>query len=100
MGTICRLEGSRDWNDDVWCFGAAERTPAEVRIRAGARHRNCKRTPGSRVNRMKKLCCGIFGLLATVGIAGAQSTAELEQQLQDLKQQYADTTRAMEQRIA
>ena len=38
--------------------------------------------------------------VATVGIAAAQSTAELEQQLQELKQQYAESTRAMEQRIA
>ena len=35
-----------------------------------------------------------------MGIAGAQSTADLAQQLQELKQQYAQTTRAMEQRIA
>ncbi|PWU03121.1 MAG: hypothetical protein C5B51_19520 [Terriglobia bacterium] len=49
---------------------------------------------------MKRLCYGIVGLLSAVAIAAAQSTAELEQQLQNLKQQYAETTRTMEQRMA
>ncbi|MBV9770524.1 MAG: carbohydrate porin [Bryobacterales bacterium] len=49
---------------------------------------------------MKRLCCGIAGLLCAVGTARPQSTAELEKQLQELKQQYAESTRTMEQRIA
>jgi maltoporin len=49
---------------------------------------------------MKRLCYGIAGLLCAIANAAAQSTADLEQQLQELKQQYAETTRAMEQRIA
>ena len=53
-----------------------------------------------RGERVKRLCYGIAGLLCAAESARAQSTAELEQQLQELKQQYAETTRAMEQRIA
>jgi maltoporin len=49
---------------------------------------------------MKRLCYGIAGLLCAIATAGAQSTAELEQQLSDLKQQYAEATRALEQRMA
>ena len=49
---------------------------------------------------MKRLCYGIAGLFCTIAIAGAQSASQLEQQLQELKQQYAETTRTMEQRIA
>ncbi|HTA43718.1 MAG TPA: carbohydrate porin [Bryobacteraceae bacterium] len=49
---------------------------------------------------MKPFCYGIAGLMCTIATASAQSTAQLEQQLQDLKQQYAETTRTMEQRIA
>jgi len=49
---------------------------------------------------MKRVYCGIAGLLCVLAIARAQSPAQLEQQLQELKQQYAETTRAMEQRIA
>jgi len=49
---------------------------------------------------MKRVCCGIAGLFCAIAIARAQSPAQLEQQLQELKQQYAETTRAMEQRIA
>src|SRR5216683_1938885 len=50
MGAICRREGPRDRNDDVWGLGAAKGTPAEIRVRAGARDRDCKGTPGPRVN--------------------------------------------------
>src|SRR5262249_50511616 len=39
-------------------------------------------------------------LLFAASLAPAQSTGQLEQQLQDLKQQYAETARALEQRIA
>ena len=49
---------------------------------------------------MKALYCGIAGLLCAIVNAAAQSPTELEQQLQDLKQQYAESTRAMEQRIS
>jgi maltoporin len=49
---------------------------------------------------MKRLCCGIIGMLCAIANAAAQSTEPLEQQLQELKQQYAESTRAMEQRIA
>jgi maltoporin len=49
---------------------------------------------------MKRLCYRIAGLLCAIAIARAQSAAQLEQQLQELKQQYAETTRALEQRIA
>jgi len=49
---------------------------------------------------MKRLSYRISGLLWAISIAGAQSGAPLEQQLQELKQQYAETTRTMEQRIA
>ena len=41
---------------------------------------------------MKRLCYGIAALLSAVAIAAAQSGAELERQLQELKQQYAETT--------
>jgi maltoporin len=49
---------------------------------------------------MKRFFCGIAALLSVVAGARAQSSAQLEQELQELKQQYAETTRAMEQRIA
>jgi hypothetical protein len=49
---------------------------------------------------MKRPCYGIAGLLCAIATAGAQSTTELEQQLRDLKQQYAETTRTLEQRMA
>jgi maltoporin len=49
---------------------------------------------------MKKRCYGIAGLLCAIANAAAQSTEQLEQQLQELKQQYAETTSAMERRIA
>ena len=49
---------------------------------------------------MKRLCYGIGGLFCTIAIARAQSESKLEQELQELKQQYAETTRTMEQRIA
>jgi CHASE1-domain containing sensor protein len=49
---------------------------------------------------MKRVCCGIAALLCTLATAHAQSSEQLEQQLQDLKQQYAETTRTLEQRIA
>jgi maltoporin len=49
---------------------------------------------------MKRLCCGIAGLLCAMANAAAQSTTDLEQQLQELKRQYAETTRVMEQRIS
>ncbi|MBV8902127.1 MAG: hypothetical protein JOZ22_00700, partial [Acidobacteriia bacterium] len=41
----------------------------------------------------------LLGAIA-IAIASAQSPTQLEQQLQELKQQYAETTGAMEQRIA
>jgi len=49
---------------------------------------------------VKRVCHGIAVLLCAMAIARAQSPAQLEQQLQELKEQYAETTRAMEQRIA
>ena len=49
---------------------------------------------------MKRLHHRIAALFSAVVIAAAQSNPQLEQQLQELKQQYAETTRAMEQRIA
>ena len=49
---------------------------------------------------MKRVCWAVGGLLCTMAIARAQSPEQLEQQLQELKQQYAETTRTMEQRIA
>lgn len=39
-------------------------------------------------------------LLVTVSIAGAQQQPSLQQQLEELKQLYAETTRSLEQRIA
>ena len=48
---------------------------------------------------MKGLFYGIVGLFCTIASASAQSTEQLEKQLQDLKQQYAETTRTLEQRI-
>src|SRR5512132_3429558 len=75
--------------------GCAHRSRFQVPGRAPL----CRR-PARRGERMKRACCGIAGLLFTVAIAGAQSPAQLEQQLQELKQHYAETTRAMEQRIA
>jgi maltoporin len=39
-------------------------------------------------------------LLFAASLAAAQSTGQLQQQLQELKQQYAETTRTLEQRIA
>ena len=49
---------------------------------------------------MKRLCSVVAALLYSAAMAGAQSPEQLEQQLQELKQQYAETTRLMEQRIA
>jgi hypothetical protein len=49
---------------------------------------------------MKRLCHGIVGLLCAITNAAAQSTDQLEQQLLELKQQYAESTRTMEQRIS
>jgi hypothetical protein len=49
---------------------------------------------------MKRGCRGIAGLLCAIAVARAQTPTQLEQQLQELKQQYAETARAMEQRIA
>ena len=49
---------------------------------------------------MKKLSCLVAGLLWLVSNAGAQTAVQLQQQLQELKQQYADTARTLEQRIA
>ena len=46
---------------------------------------------------MKQLPFLTAGLLWAIAIAGGQTP--LEQQLQELKQQYAQTTRALEQRI-
>ena len=40
------------------------------------------------------------GWLCAISNGAAQSTEQLAQQLQELKEQYAETTRAMEQRIA
>jgi len=51
-----------------------------------------------------RICCWIAPLWCAVSTATAQTPApppaSLEQQLQELKQQYAETTRALEQRIA
>jgi hypothetical protein len=49
---------------------------------------------------MKRVHCGIAARLSAITIAGAQTPASLEQQLEELKQQYAETTRRIEQRIA
>ena len=49
--------------------------------------------------RMKRHFYGIVGLFCAIASATAQSTEPLEQQLRELKQQYTETTRAMEQRI-
>ncbi len=49
---------------------------------------------------MKKLACFSAVLLWAGSLAPAQQADSLEEQLQQLKQQYADTTRALEQRIA
>ena len=49
---------------------------------------------------MKKLGCFSAVLLWAGSLAPAQQADSLEEQLQQLKQQYADTTRALEQRIA
>ena len=49
---------------------------------------------------MKRLCFEVTALLSAVAIAAAQSSPPLEQQLQELKQQYAETTRTLEQRMA
>src|SRR5580704_3128648 len=50
-------------------------------------------------NLKRSLCCGAILSFATVGAAG-QQTDQLEQQLQQLKQQYETTTHDLEQRIA
>src|SRR5947207_10141468 len=52
---------------------------------------------GDRMTRPSRLATGLFCL---VSIAGAQTAAQLQQQLQELKQQYAETARTLEQRIA
>ena len=49
---------------------------------------------------MKQLSYLTAGLLCAISIAGAQTSGQLQQQLQELKQQYAETPRALEQRIA
>jgi maltoporin len=49
---------------------------------------------------MKGLSAITASLLSAASIAAAQSQGQLEQQLQELKQQYAETTHALEQRIA
>src|ERR1700733_9445298 len=49
---------------------------------------------------MKRLSCGVVGLLCAITNVAAQSPTELEQQLQELKQQYAESTRTMEHRIS
>jgi hypothetical protein len=48
---------------------------------------------------MKKLSRLTAGLLWLVANAGAQTPSQLQQELQELKQQYAETTRPLEQRI-
>ena len=48
---------------------------------------------------MKGLSYLTAGLLWLVPNAGAQTAAQLQQQLQELKQQYAETARTLEQRI-
>ncbi len=49
---------------------------------------------------MKRLCYGIVRLLCAITNAAAQSPDQLEQQLQELKQQYAESTRTIEQRTS
>lgn len=49
---------------------------------------------------MKRIWRGVAALSCSIASAIAQSTAQLDQQLQELKAQYAETTRSMEQRIA
>jgi maltoporin len=49
---------------------------------------------------MKRLSCGLVGMLCAITNTAAQSTDQLERQLQELKQQYAESTRTMEQRIS
>jgi len=46
------------------------------------------------------LASATFAVFWMASIAGAQTPAPLEQQLQELKQQYAETTHSLEQRIA
>src|SRR5439155_15134522 len=59
-----------------------------------------RRCSARRGERMTQPLCSALGLLCAISIAGAQSSGQLQQQLQELKQQYAETTRALEQRIA
>src|SRR3989442_12829631 len=47
-----------------------------------------------------RLVCFTVTLVWAASAARAQQTDALQQQLQQLKQQYADTTRLLEQRIA
>src|ERR1044071_9841233 len=49
---------------------------------------------------MKRLSCLTAALFFPVLNAGAQTAAQLQQQLQELKQEYAETARMLEQRIA
>src|SRR5262245_19442333 len=49
---------------------------------------------------MKRLSCLTAGFFFLVSNARAQTAAQLQQQLQELKQQYAETARTLEQRIA
>lgn len=49
---------------------------------------------------MRRLSCLAVGLFCAFAIARGQSGGQLQEQLQELKQQYAETTRALERRIA
>lgn len=49
---------------------------------------------------MKQFSYLTAGLLCAISIAGAQTSGQLQQQLQELKQQYVETARALDQRIA
>jgi hypothetical protein len=49
---------------------------------------------------VKQLSYLTAGLLCAISISGAQTSGQLQQQLQELKQQYVETARVLEQRIA
>src|SRR5215471_3341512 len=42
MGAVCRQYRSRDWDENVRGLGAAQRTPEEVRFRAGPGGDDCE----------------------------------------------------------
>src|SRR5260370_37681041 len=93
MGAIRWPVGARDWNDDLRSVRAAQGAPAQARVRAGPPGCGRKGAPGQ----MRRLLYLTAGVLCAITIAGAQP---LQQHLQELKQQYAETTRSLDQQIA